>query len=177
MPHLLQKPEFGGVFNSIAKIAILYNPKPQCVPTLENTIFQKGTYMQTQNLFEQFSTGQCHLPNSPDSTTDCAALPWHKHPQFEGVELKHLITAAHTHGQFSYHLVRIAPGKRIGLHTHPTQLETHEVITGTGQCITEGKQITYRPGTLAVLPAKQPHEVIAEKNGLYLFAKFMPALC
>ena len=48
----------------------------------------------------------------------------------------------------SFHLVRIAAGKTIGIHR-----------------------------VISIIPAKIPHEVKAGNEGLYLFAKFMPALC
>ena len=32
-------------------------------------------------------------------------------------------------------------------------------------------------GVISIMPAKIPHEVKAGDKGLYLFAKFMPALC
>ncbi|MBQ2582208.1 MAG: cupin, partial [Ruminococcus sp.] len=99
------------------------------------------------------------------------------HPTFEGVELKHLLTAADTNGQFSYHLVRIAPNKSIGEHVHETQLETHEVIAGSGVCINEGLEIPYESGVMTVLKMGTPHSVNAGADGLYIFAKFIPALC
>lgn len=105
-----------------------------------------------------------------------AAVPWAAHPSFAGVELKQLVSGAQTEGKFSYHLVRIAPGGRIGLHTHPTQLETHEVIAGSGFCLRDGQKIAYEPGVISLLPANVPHEVQAGDEGLYLFAKFIPAL-
>lgn len=104
-------------------------------------------------------------------------IEWNKHPTFEGVELKHLIVGKDTDMKFSYHLVRIAPNKAIGNHIHATQLETHEIIAGKGVCINNGEKIEYTPGVIAIIPAKIPHEVIAGDEGLYLFAKFMPALC
>lgn len=99
--------------------------------------------MDYKNLFEKFNEGGKLL--LPDATITFDVIPWSKHPTFEGVELKHIITSERTDGQFSYHLVRIAPNKKIGNHIHEKQLETHEVIAGD--------------------------------DGLYLFAKFMPALC
>jgi len=48
-------------------------------------------------------------------------INWSKHPTFEGVELKHIVTSKDTDGKFSYHLVRIAPGKTIG--TVPTRTQ------------------------------------------------------
>ena len=125
-------------------------------------------------LFESFNNGSLKLP---DATIEFTNIPWSKHATFEGVELKHIITAKDTDGQFSYHLVRIAPYKSIKNHIHETQLETHEVIAGNGTCINEGTAITYEPGVISVFPAGIPHEVNAGRDGLYLFAKFMPALC
>lgn len=123
------------------------------------------------DIFEAFSGGQlCQTAAS------FANLPWNPHPAFQGVELKHLVTSRETGGQFSYHLVRVAPGKTIGLHTHETQLETHEVIAGSGFCDAAGTRFSYAPGVISILPAGQPHEVTAGPEGLYLFAKFIPAL-
>ena len=124
--------------------------------------------------FEDFNAG--HLCRE-DRSIPFEAVPWSAHPVFEGVELKHIITAKDTDGAFSYHLVRIAPNKRIGDHIHETQLETHEVIAGDGTCINGGFSQRYTPGTIAILPAKVRHEVQAGEQGLYLFAKFFPALC
>lgn len=130
--------------------------------------------MDYQNLFEQFNNaGKLILPNAEISFAD---IPWSKHPAFEGVELKHIVTSEQTGGQFSYHLVRIAPNKKIGNHVHKTQLETHEVISGNGVCINEGTEIKYEPGVISILPMGIPHEVTAGNEGLFIFAKFMPAL-
>ncbi len=124
--------------------------------------------------FEFFNNGQFVLP---EKEADFAGIAWSKHPTFEGVELKHMITARDTEGQFSYHLVRIAPACRIGSHIHETQLETHEVIKGSGSCVNAGSVISYAPGTISIMQAGAAHEVMAGAEGLYLFAKFMPALC
>ena len=61
-------------------------------------------------VFEKFNEGNLRLPNKEISFSEIA---WSKHPVFEGVELKHIIKADDTNGQFSYHLVRIAPNKTI----------------------------------------------------------------
>ena len=111
-------------------------------------------------IFEKFDKGQLALP---ERVVDFNSLKWNEHPTFEGVALKHIVTAKDSGGLFSYHLVRIAPNCKIGLHTHETQLETHEVVAGSGICLNNG--------------AKIKHEVIAGNEGLYLFAKFIPALC
>lgn len=125
-------------------------------------------------LFEAFNRGRLALI---DSEVSFEQANWAKHPTFEGVELKHIVTAKDTNGLFSYHLVRIEPEKAIGNHIHETQLETHEVIAGDGICINNGVEIKYKQGVISIMPEKVPHEVKAGKDGLYLFAKFMPALC
>lgn len=130
--------------------------------------------MENKMLFEKFNKGNLLLPNKEVSFEE---IVWSKHPTFEGVELKHIITSKETNGKFSFHLVRIAPNKKIGMHVHETQLETHEVIYGTGVCINDGAKINYTPGTISIFPATIEHEVIAGDAGLYLFAKFFPALC
>ena len=125
-------------------------------------------------LFEAFNRGRLALI---DSEVSFEQINWAKHPTFEGVELKHIVTAKDTNGLFSYHLVRIQPEKAIGNHIHETQLETHEVVAGDGICINNGVEIKYKQGVISIMPEKVPHEVKAGKDGLYLFAKFMPALC
>lgn len=83
--------------------------------------------MSYQNLLEEFAeAGRLALP---DGEVALAAVPWAAHPSFAGVELKQLVSGAQTEGKFSYHLVRIAPGGRIGLHTHP-----HAVGNARGDC-------------------------------------------
>ncbi len=131
--------------------------------------------MDYKNLFEKFNEGGKLLLK--DATVTFDAIPWSKHPAFEGVELKHIITSERTDGQFSYHLVRIAPNKKIGNHIHEKQLETHEVISGTGVCVNDGVELPYETGVISIFPIGVPHEVIAGDDGLCLFAKFMPALC
>lgn len=136
-------------------------------------LFSRGNNM-SKELFEKFNDGKLRLP---EGQIDFGKINWNKHPTFEGVELKHIITAKDTGGNFSYHLVRIAPNKSIKNHIHETQLETHEVIAGYGKCINDGKSLDYEPGVISIMPAKVAHEVNAGPEGLYLFAKFFPALC
>ena len=80
--------------------------------------------------------------------TNIEALPWNRHKDFEGVYLKNIVTPEKTGGRFTCHLVRIEPGKKIGLHTHPTNIELHEVIEGQGYCLTEQGKIDYTPGSM-----------------------------
>jgi Uncharacterized conserved protein, contains double-stranded beta-helix domain len=130
--------------------------------------------MNNNILFENFNNGTLSLPHYKKQFSEIA---WSLHPTFEGVELKHLLTAKDTDGKYSYHLVRIAPYKSIKAHIHEVQLETHEVIAGSGTCINEGITLSYDPGVISIFPAGISHEVNAGSEGLFLFAKFFPALC
>ena len=126
------------------------------------------------NTFTLFSEGRLVLP---DKEVEFDKLPWNPHPSFQGVELKHLVKGEDTKGAFSYHLVKIAPRCSIEKHIHETQLETHEIIAGEGICDIKGTALTYMPGHLSIIEAGIEHSVTAGEKGLYLFAKFMPALC
>ena len=127
-----------------------------------------------KNLFETFNNGKLIIPNK---TVDFKNVPWNSHPTFDGVELKHIVTSSDTNGEFSYHLVRIAPNKSIFNHIHELQLETHEISSGEGTCINNQSEIHYSPGVISIMPKAVPHEVHAGDDGLLLFAKFIPALC
>ena len=61
-----------------------------------------------KEVFEAFINGSLAVPGR---AIKFEQIEWSKHPIFDGVELKHIITGKDTEGQFSYHLVRIAPGK------------------------------------------------------------------
>lgn len=64
----------------------------------------------------------------PQGRKDFSPIDWSKHPTFEGVELKHIVTGKETKGLFSYHLVKIAPNCSIKNHIHKTQLETQRLL-------------------------------------------------
>lgn len=123
-----------------------------------------------QSLFQQFEGGKLVAAGR---SVDVQELAWNPHPSFKGVSLKNVVTAEHTAGLLTCHLVRIAPECAIGMHTHPTSMEVHEVVQGSGVCLTEDGEIPYVPGTIAVLPHNAPHEVRAGGQGLCLFAKFV----
>ncbi|MDE6233064.1 MAG: AraC family ligand binding domain-containing protein [Lachnospiraceae bacterium] len=126
------------------------------------------------NIFGIFSDGKLVLP---ERTAEFAEIEWQKHPEFKGVELKHIITAKDTDGKFSCHLVRIEPNCSIGSHIHQTQLEIHEIVKGNGICVNQGSIMPYESGTISIIQSGERHEVNAGSEGLYLFAKFIPALC
>lgn len=85
-------------------------------------------------------------------------------------------TSADSGGAFSFQLIRVAPGKKIGEHTHDIQTETHEVICGGGICINGGGKYDVVPGDVTIFRPKVPHPVLAGEDGVMVFAKFFPAL-
>ena len=115
------------------------------------------------NIAEQFETVSNSIEFAP-------------HKTFKGVSLKHLVKGEVTNGRISSHLVKVEPFCSLDEHSHPEQIEIHEVIQGTGECFIAGKKTTYTPGTVTVIPQGIPHSVIAGENGLYILAKFTPSL-
>lgn len=126
-----------------------------------------------EKLVELFLSGKVFYH---DKQVDINSLNWNPHPTFKGVALKHIIEGNYTGNQLSCHIVRVDAGCVLDTHIHKGKFEIHEVVSGDGTCILDGKEIKYVEGTLCVIPADTPHKVVAGKNGLYLFAKFTPAL-
>ncbi len=122
------------------------------------------------DMFEQFAKGNLAVGAR---TRSIAAIPWSEHREFSGVFLKNVVTAEQTGGLFTCHLVRIAPNGKIGLHAHPASIELHEVVSGSGVCVTGNAEIPYAPGSVTVLARNAPHEVRAGETGLCFFAKFV----
>ncbi|WP_147819343.1 cupin domain-containing protein [Salidesulfovibrio onnuriiensis] len=111
-----------------------------------------------------------------DSFNTAGEDGWNRHPAFEGVYLKAVVTGGQSNNMFSAHLVRIEPGCAIGLHDHPGHWELHEVLEGHGSCELEDAHLEYAPGVCEVMPQGRPHTVSAGEKGLKLLAKFVPAL-
>lgn len=111
-----------------------------------------------------------------NASASAAMLEFIPHQTFKGVALKHLVTGAQTGGALSCHLVRVEPFCALALHKHAANLEIHEVLTGSGQCLLDHNVTTYRPGTVSIIPQNINHEVSAGAEGLYILATFAPAL-
>ncbi|MDR1724362.1 MAG: cupin domain-containing protein [Tannerella sp.] len=125
------------------------------------------------SLVVNFLKGNVFLINGEQSVRD---LPWNPHPSFKGVALKHLLLGKDSENQVSCHIVRIEPGCMLDTHIHDGKAEIHEVVAGSGKMYLDGREIEYSVGTLCLIPANTKHKVVAGKNGMYLFAKFLPAL-
>jgi quercetin dioxygenase-like cupin family protein len=122
------------------------------------------------DIFQQFENG---ILVQAGQTTRVSLFAWNEHKNFAGVFLKNVVTTDQTTGLLSCHLVRIDPHCAIGLHTHPTSMELHEVVQGKGVCLIGQEEVAYVPGTVAIIACNTPHEVRAGAEGLCLFAKFI----
>ncbi|WP_411679544.1 cupin domain-containing protein [Clostridium thailandense] len=114
--------------------------------------------------------------NTVSSRINAEEIDFSKHPKFKGVSLKHLVTGKLTNNQISCHLVKVEPFCILDTHVHESSLEIHEIISGDGTCYIGENKVNYRVGTVGVIPANTPHKVEAGANGIYILAKFTPAL-
>jgi len=125
------------------------------------------------DILQAFQEGQVFSTTNEEQVKD---LPWHEHPKFHGVALKHLITSKDSGGNFSSHLVRVNYGCEIGAHIHEGKWELHEVLSGRGKCRIDQKEVDYHAGIMATIPADISHVVEATESDLYILAKFIPPL-
>lgn len=105
-----------------------------------------------------------------------AEIEYAPHKTFKGVYLKHLVKGELTENRISCHLVKVEPFCTLETHVHPEQVEIHEVIFGSGECKIAEKQIQYVPGSIGTISQNVKHSVTAGKDGIYILAKFIPAL-
>ena len=103
-------------------------------------------------------------------------IEWNRHPVFAGVWMKNLITGSDTGGRMSCHLVKIEPGCMIGEHIHEGRMELHEVTGGAGLCTIGEETFDYSEGIVSYIPENINHTVKAGGEGLFILAKFSPAL-
>ena len=109
-------------------------------------------------------------------TESAEAAGFAAHKSFEGVSLKLLVSGEKTGNALSLHLVRVEPDCALDSHTHPDNLEIHEVISGEGIAEIGTNTGEYRSGTVGVIPQGTVHKVTAGESGLYMLAVFSPAL-
>ena len=125
------------------------------------------------NTGKQYENGMVYTQNSSQASAELDYVP---HARFKGVYLKHLVTGSMTGNQVSSHLVKVEPHCVLDTHIHENNLEIHEVIAGSAKAMVGDQAVDYLPGTVGVLPAGVPHQIIAGDEGVYILAKFTPAL-
>ena len=125
------------------------------------------------NIANDFENGKIFTKTEIFNAQELDFVP---HAKFKGVSLKHLVKGAMTGGLISSHLVRVEPGCVLDTHIHENNLEIHEVIAGSGKAMVGDKEVDYLPGVIGVLPAGMSHRIVAGEEGIYILAKFTPAL-
>lgn len=126
--------------------------------------------MEIGNLFENGTI------STTEKTISSGGIAYNPHTKFKGVSLKHLVTGEMTENKISCHLVHVEPNCTLELHTHPDNLEIHEVISGGGIFYNGDIKATYTAGSVGIIPANVSHKVEAGEDGIYILAKFIPAL-
>lgn len=129
--------------------------------------------MENIDLTQCLDRGNLYIPGENKENN---AGEWTAHAKFKGVYLKNLITGTNTGGAFSTHLVRVDSNCEIGEHIHEGKTELHEVVDGNGICTIGEKEYNYNPGDSALILHDVRHKVVAGESGLFLLAKFVPAL-
>jgi quercetin dioxygenase-like cupin family protein len=129
--------------------------------------------MDINEMVAAMSNGSVSYLDRDEAVSD---LAWHEHPAYKGVWLKHLVSGRETGGALSCHMVRIGPHAVLEEHVHETRLELHETLAGEGVCRLGSREIQYGPGKSGVIPMGVKHRVVAGGSGLFLLAKFSPAL-
>ncbi|MGE5627921.1 MAG: cupin domain-containing protein [Solirubrobacterales bacterium] len=126
--------------------------------------------MKIENCFENGSIFAIDLNVSAQN------IDFIPHAKFKGVSLKHLVTGKITDNKISCHLVKVEPFCILDTHVHENSLEIHEIIAGDGTCFIGENEVHYSIGAIGVIPGNTPHKVVAGSTGLYILAKFTPAL-
>lgn len=125
------------------------------------------------NVGKSFETGViCNEFTAIESTS----IDFIPHKAFNRVSLKHLVKGEKTNNQLSCHLVKVEPFCSLETHVHADNLEIHEIIYGDGECQIAENKVKYNIGVVGVIPQNTKHKVTAGKDGLYILAKFSPAL-
>jgi quercetin dioxygenase-like cupin family protein len=125
------------------------------------------------NIGNYFENGQIGTISEVMKSEDKNFNP---HPKFKGVYLKNLVTGDMTNNKISCVLVKVEPFCTLDTHVHENNLEIHEVISGDATCYIGENKINYNVGTVGVIPVNVSHKVEAGANGIYILAKFTPAL-
>jgi quercetin dioxygenase-like cupin family protein len=162
------KPQDYTILFDITLIILFNKNKHYCI------YLKRGVFSMQDNIIStKINSGTIHFNNHSKNISD---IEWVKHPKFKGVYIKNLIKGVDTYNLFSSHLVQIDPDCCLEKHCHENQMELHEVIEGSGLCQLMEGTFNYYLGKMLVIPKGEDHRVHADKNGLFLLAKFFPAL-
>jgi quercetin dioxygenase-like cupin family protein len=82
--------------------------------------------------------------------------PWGDHPRFAGVRMKPLLTPADNE-LANVGLVQVPPGRQVGRHVHPTQVDTVYLLAGLAVLALGDHEAPLQPGSIVAIPIGVPH--------------------
>ncbi|HKZ70518.1 MAG TPA: cupin domain-containing protein [Anaerolineales bacterium] len=83
--------------------------------------------------------------------TDTTTGEWQEHPRFPGILMKSLLTTA-DNALANVNLVQVPPGREVGRHIHPTQIETVYLITGRSVLTVGDMEAPLKSGHIVAIP-------------------------
>ena len=92
----------------------------------------------------------------PIRIADTTAGEWQEHPRFAGIWMKPLLTRA-DNALANVSLVRVPPGREVGRHIHPTQVETVYILTGRSILTVGDTEAPLEAGQIAAIPIGAEH--------------------
>ncbi len=92
----------------------------------------------------------------PARIADTTTGEWKEHPRFPGILMKPLLTSA-DNALANVSLVRVPPGREVGRHFHPTQVETVYLITGKSILTVGDTEAPLEAGQIVAIPIGVEH--------------------
>lgn len=92
----------------------------------------------------------------PAPMADANTVAPKEHPRFRNIWLKTLLTSAENPFA-SVNVVQVPVGGVIGLHHHPTQIETIYVLAGTSTFTVGGTETPFNSGQIVAVPIGMEH--------------------
>ncbi len=98
------------------------------------------------------------MQDYPVKVADKEAGDWKDHPRFRGVQVKNLLTTA-DNVWANVNVVRVPPGREIGMHGHSEQVETIHVLAGESILTVCGAERRFCAGQIVAVPVSVAHSL------------------
>jgi len=92
----------------------------------------------------------------PLRIVDTLTSEWKEHPRFAGILMKPLLTRA-DNALANVSLVHVPPGREVGRHIHPTQVETVYLKSGKSILIVGDTEAPLEAGQIVAIPIGAEH--------------------
>ena len=92
----------------------------------------------------------------PARIADTATGEWKAHPRFPGLLMKSLLTSA-DNALATVSLVRVPPGRVVGRHDHPKQVETVYLLAGKSILTLGDTDVPFNAGQVVAIPIGLEH--------------------